>query len=58
MATPTVKVGDTLPKGEFGWIEYTPELESLVSPPLAIAILLDADMDRVRAPADCVSLIS
>ena len=30
MATPTFKVGDEIPKGEFGWIEYTPELESLV----------------------------
>jgi len=24
---PTIKVGDTIPKGEFGWIPYTPELE-------------------------------
>ncbi|KZP26811.1 thioredoxin-dependent peroxidase, partial [Athelia psychrophila] len=29
MATPTLKVGDTIPKGEFGWIEYTPELKDL-----------------------------
>ncbi|KAF7970147.1 hypothetical protein HWV62_24926 [Athelia sp. TMB] len=29
MAAPTFKVGDEIPKGEFGWIEYTPELESL-----------------------------
>jgi len=27
MTTSTIKVGDTIPKGEFAWIQYTPELE-------------------------------
>jgi len=29
MTTPSIKVGDIIPEGEFGWIEYTPELENL-----------------------------
>jgi len=26
MSTPNIKVGETIPNAEFGWIEYTPEL--------------------------------
>lgn len=30
-ATPTIKVGDTIPEGTFGYVPYTPELEDGVS---------------------------
>lgn len=37
---PTIKVGDTIPEGEFGYIPYSPALDDLVSllttPPLSL----------------------